>query len=135
MGQNVPFISSKSVTDGGTALQQIQRRDVGISLTVQPHVLENGSILLSIHQESSSLDNAASAAADIITNTRSLDTSIIIKSGESVMLGGLINEDSKSTSTHVPLLHKIPLVRSLFKSRSRDRSQRELSMVLKANFI
>lgn len=87
VGQNVPFLVATDTTDAGKVTQRIERRDVGISLSVVPHIIGN-SVILQISQESSSVSNSA-IASDIITNKRTVQTTVSVQSGQTISLGGL----------------------------------------------
>ncbi|MGR6834093.1 secretin N-terminal domain-containing protein [Aliivibrio wodanis] len=133
VGQNVPFLTSTETTDGGNVTQQIERKDVGVSLTVTPHIVGDN-ILLNIKQESSSVSNSA-IASDIITNTRTLQTSVKIKNGQTIALGGLISNEEKKSVSGVPLLMDIPWLGELFKSTSTDEVQKELKIIMKITVL
>lgn len=133
VGQNVPFITSTQATDSGV-LQSIERQDVGITLTVKPYVLGSGEIVLDVLQESSSVTQSTQAS-DIITNKRSISTTTRLQTGQSMLLGGLITTEDRETVSGVPLLMDIPWVGSLFKSKTKQKVNRELSVLIKATLI
>ncbi|WP_076587977.1 secretin N-terminal domain-containing protein [Vibrio ostreicida] len=133
VGQNVPFLTATEVTDGGKTIQQIQRQDVGVSLEVVPHVID-GRIVLTISQESSSVTNST-AAADIITNKRTLQTVVNVKDGQTIMLGGLISSDERTRQSGVPVLQDIPLFGALFRSERTERVDKELRIVIKTTLL
>ncbi|KAF1016898.1 MAG: Type II secretion system protein D [Stenotrophomonas maltophilia] len=99
VGQTVPFVSGRYVTDGGggnNPFQTIERQDIGLKLKVRPQISEGGTVKLDIYQEVSSIDAANSnTSAGIITNKRALDTSVLLDDGQIMVLGGLL-EDSVS---------------------------------------
>ncbi|WP_018414793.1 hypothetical protein [Teredinibacter turnerae] len=130
VGQNVPFLVSREITDGGNTIQQIERKDVGVTLTVTPHVLESGQIVLQISQESSSVTNSTQAS-DIITNKRSISTVAKVGDGETIALGGLVSDEMRVSNSGVPLLKDIPWLGRLFRSESKDIVQRELTVMIK----
>lgn len=130
VGQNVPFLVSREITDGGNTIQQIERKDVGVTLTVTPHVLASGQIVLQINQESSSVTNSTQAA-DIITNKRSISTVAKVMDGETIALGGLVSDESRLIESGVPLLKGIPWLGRLFRSESKETIQRELTVMIK----
>lgn len=129
VGQNVPFLTSTEVTDGGKVTQQIERQDVGVSLEVVPHVIDGG-VILQINQESSSVTNST-IASDIITNKRTLQTVVNIKDGQTIMLGGLISTDERKRVSGVPVLMDIPLLGNLFKSERNEKVDKELRIIIK----
>ncbi len=141
VGQNVPFVTgsySSSTTGGSGAnpFQTIQREDVGISLTVTPHVNAGDSILLELAQEVSSINTGgAGAASDIITNQRKFETQLMASDGEIVVLGGLIEEDVQQGEQRVPFLGSIPLVGQLFRSNNSSLTKQNLMVFIRATII
>lgn len=133
VGQNVPFVVSNEVTDGGKTIQQIERQDVGVSLEVTPHVIDDR-IVLQINQESQSVTNST-AAADIITNKRTLQTVVNVKDGETIMLGGLISSDERKRVSGVPLLQDVPILGALFRSERNEKIDKELRIILKTTLL
>ncbi|MFK7160848.1 hypothetical protein V6U78_07350 [Marinospirillum sp. MEB164] len=130
VGQNVPFLASTTVSNGRET-QSIERRDVGVSLTVRPFVSQGGEIILGIQLTADSI-NQALQASDIITNTRNLSTTVRIQSGQSIALGGLITSDEEERVSSVPFLGAIPFLGALFRSTSTETTERELNIVLRA---
>src|SRR5699024_11133994 len=96
-GQYVPFLTGQntnSSSGGGTnPLQTIQREDVGITLTVTPTVAGGRTVRLVLEQEASAVQPGASAAVDLITSKRSINTTVLADDGETIVLGGLIQDD------------------------------------------
>lgn len=141
VGQNVPFVTgsyTSSATGGGLGtnpFQTIQREDVGISLTVTPHVNAGDSILLDLLQEVSTLSGATGGAADIVTNQRKFETQLLAADGEIVVLGGLIEDDVQLREQQVPFLGSIPLIGNLFKSSSSNLTKRNLMVFIRATII
>lgn len=130
VGQNVPFLVSREITDGGNTIQQIERKDVGVTLSVTPHILASGEIVLQISQESSSVTNSTQAA-DIITNKRSISTVAKVKDGQTIALGGLVSDETRLSESGIPLLKNIPWLGRLFRSESSETVQRELTVMIK----
>ena len=122
IGQEVPFLTG-SFTSTGTAggavnpFQTIQREQVGVKLTVTPQINEGNAILLKISQEVSSISEST-AAADLITNQSTIDTTVIIEDGGILVLGGLIKDELRESTQKVPILGSIPLLGALFRHRS-----------------
>ncbi|MFV0277715.1 MAG: type II secretion system secretin GspD, partial [Parahaliea sp.] len=123
VGQNVPFVTGSYTNTGSgdgvtNPFQTVERENVGITLTVTPHVNEGDSVVLDIAQEVSSLSNTAASlnASDIITNERKLQTKVLAANNRVVVLGGLIKDDVQDGQQKVPLLGDIPLLGRLFRS-------------------
>ncbi len=123
VGQEVPFVTG-SFTSTGTAagavnpFQTIQREQVGVKLTITPQINEGNAILLKISQEISSISEAATGAADLITNERTIDTTVIVEDGAILVLGGLIQDTLRESTQKVPILGSIPMLGALFRHRS-----------------
>ncbi len=140
VGQNVPFVTGQfsSQDTGGSAqnpFQTIERRDVGITLKVKPQINEGDVIKLDIEQEVSSLTSSAQSAADIITNKRSLKTSVLVQHDQTLVLGGLIDDSVRTTDERVPLLGDIPLLGRLFRYQKTDKSKQNLMIFLHPRIV
>ena len=136
VGQNVPFITGSYQTTANAAtnpFQTIERKDIGITLRVTPQVSEAGAVKLKIFQEVSSVtrDKSVIGSADIITNKRSLESTVLVDDGQIVVLGGLIQDDQQASIDKVPLLGDIPFIGSLFKYESRNRKRTNLMVFLR----
>src|SRR5437870_3096420 len=130
VGSEVPFVSS---TFGGLTAQLntvVQFRNVGTQLTVIPTVNNDGYVTFRLLQEVSALSQQTVAAAQnapIIT-TREAETSAIVKTGHTVVIGGLIGETQQVVESGVPLLKDPPLLRYLFKRHSVSRERTEIAI-------
>jgi general secretion pathway protein D len=136
VGQNVPFITGSYTPTSGSAtnpFQTIERKDIGLTLKVTPQVAEAGAVKLKIFQEVSSVTREAQLvrSADIITNKRSLESTVLVDDGQIVVLGGLIQDDQQAAVDKVPLLGDIPWIGSLFKYESRNRKRTNLMVFLR----
>lgn len=133
VGQNVPFLVASEVTSGGNSIQRIERRDVGVTLEVVPHIVAD-KVVLTINQESSTVTNST-IASDIITNKRTLTTTVILRNGETIVLGGLISSEKRNVESGVPVLKDIPLMGDLFRSTSTNDVKKELKMIIKTTLL
>jgi general secretion pathway protein D len=139
IGQNVPFITGQYAQTGSTTtpspFQTIERRDVGLTLKVRPQVSEGGAVKLQIYQEMSSLRPSAGAAADVITDKRSIDSTVLVDDGRIIVLGGLIQDTVQDGLDKVPLLGDIPLFGHLFKYEKRKRMKTNLMVFLRPHVL
>ncbi|WMJ69400.1 type II secretion system secretin GspD [Stenotrophomonas sp. 24(2023)] len=140
VGQTVPFVSGRYVTDGGggsnNPFQTIEREDIGLKLKVRPQISEGGTVKLDIYQEVSSIDAAnSSASTGIITNKRALDTSVLLDDGQIMVLGGLLEDSVTHGRDAVPGLGKIPLLGALFRSDTRRRGKTNLMVFLRPHVV
>lgn len=139
VGQNVPFVTgSFSNTGGGTTptnpFNTIQRQDVGLTLKIKPQINEGDAIKMDVVQEVSSIA-PSSAAADIITNKRSIKTNVLVEDGQVVVLGGLIQEDLVESEQKVPGLGDIPLLGWLFRYQRTTKVKTNLMVFLHPTII
>lgn len=138
VGQNVPFRTGSFATEGNSTnpFTTIEREDVGITLRVVPRVHEGDVVKLEVSQEVSSLVNAnIVGAADLITNRRSIKTTVLADNGRTIVLGGLITDDRLSGRSQVPVLGDIPILGELFKSRRESRTKRTLFVFLRPTIL
>ncbi|MBK7659882.1 MAG: type II secretion system secretin GspD [Betaproteobacteria bacterium] len=136
VGQNVPFITGSYTPSSTTAtnpFQTIERKDIGLTLKVTPQVAEGGTVKLKIFQEVSSVTREAQLvrSADIITNKRSLESTVLVDDGQIIVLGGLIQDDQQAGVDKVPLLGDLPWIGSLFKYETRNRKRTNLMVFLR----
>ena len=138
VGQNVPFRTGTFTTDGNGAqpFTTIERQDVGLTMNVLPRINAGDTVRLDIAQEVSSLVNAnVEGAADLITNRRSIETSVLAQSGSTIVLGGLITRDDLESLQKVPGAGDLPLLGNLFRSRNGSSTRRTLFVFLKPTVL
>ncbi|MGQ4498683.1 type II secretion system protein GspD [Vibrio parahaemolyticus] len=132
VGQELPFVTGSYTTESDSSdkpFQTIERKDVGLSLYVQPHIGANGNIKLRIRQELSRVDKSVEAS-DIVTSKRQIDTVLTVKPGDTVALGGMTSKETQNVEIKVPVLGDIPFLGLLFRSESEKVANRTLSVVL-----
>lgn len=138
IGKNVPFITGSyaqaaAVTGGSVSVnpfQTIERKDVGLTLKVKPQVAEGGTVKLQILQEVSSIQDTTNQAG-IITNKRSIESTVLVDDGEIIVLGGLIQDDVQDGVDKVPGLGDIPILGSLFRYEKRKHVKTNLMVFLR----
>jgi len=136
IGQNVPFVTGQYTnnnTTGGTVnpFQTIERKDVGLTLKVRPQISENGTVKLQVFQEVSSIDVKSASTAGLITNKRSIESSVLVEDGSIVVLGGLLQDDYTNSQEKVPGLGDMPVFGNLFRSETRSRKKTNLMVFLR----
>ncbi|MGI9306374.1 MAG: type II secretion system secretin GspD, partial [Gammaproteobacteria bacterium] len=132
VGQNVPFVTGTQLSSANNnPFQTIERQDVGISLKVKPQINEGDSIKMEIEQEVSDVSQTAvTGASDITTNKRSIKTTVLVEDGQTLVLGGLIDDQINDTRDKVPFLGDIPLLGGLFRYQTTNKSKRNLMIFL-----
>ena len=139
VGQNVPFITGSSTNTGSgvsNPFTTVTRQDVGLTLRVTPHIHDGNVVRLEIYQESSDLvADSGVNTADVTTSKRSIKTTILADDGETIVLGGLVEDDVTESESKVPLLGDIPLMGRLFRSTRTSREKRNLMVFLQPTII
>ena len=140
VGQEVPFLTGQFTNTGANQgsvnpFQTIQREEVGTSLKITPQINEGSGVKLEIEQETSSLGARVAGASDLITNTRTITTSVFVNDGEILVLGGLIDDKLLQTDRRVPGLGRIPGLGWLFRSRKTDRSKTNLMVFIRPTIL
>ena len=141
VGQNVPFVTGSYTNTGAggdgaqNPFQTIQRENVGITLTVTPHVNEGDSVVLDIVQEVSSLSGLTAVASDLITNERKIQTKVLAQDNRVVVLGGLIKDDVQDGTQKVPLLGDIPFLGRLFRTDGVKATKTNLLIFIRPTII
>ena len=137
VGQNIPFLTGSYAATGtggtsnpGNPFQTIQRQDVGLTLKIKPQINEGNTIKLEITQEVSSLAASVQGSADLITNKRSIKTSVLVDDDQMVVLGGLIEDSLRETEQKVPGLGDIPVLGWLFKYKKQQKQKTNLMVFL-----
>ncbi len=138
IGQNVPFITGSYAVSAAattpTPFQTIERKDVGLTLKIKPQISEGGTVRLQISQEVSSVDSATNASG-IITNKRSVDSSVLVNDGQIVVIGGLMQDQVNDGVSKVPGLGDLPLIGSLFRYNTRTRNKTNLMVFLRPTVL
>lgn len=134
VGQEVPIITgSQTGSNNSNPFQTVDRQEVGIKLRVTPQVNEGNAVQLVIEQEVSSV--SGTTGVDISINKREIKTTVMAESGDTVVLGGLIDEDVQESVQKVPILGDIPIIGHLFKSTSNSTRKRNLMVFLRATIV
>jgi general secretion pathway protein D len=138
VGQNVPFVTGSFTNTGSSSsgsvnpFTTVERKDVGLTLRVRPQVGEGGTVRMTVFQENSSVDAASKGDTQgLTTNKSSIETTVVIDNGTTLVLGGLLKDEYSNGNSQVPLLGDIPVLGNLFKSRSRSRNKTNLMVFLR----
>jgi general secretion pathway protein D len=120
VGQEVPFVTGSFTNTGGAGgavnpFQTVEREQVGLRLKITPQINEGDAVLLEIDQEVSSLAQSTEAV-DLITNNRTVTTSVIVNDGGTLVLGGLMQDELREVEQRVPILGSIPFIGALFRA-------------------
>ena len=129
VGDQVPVNNGSTTTNGGNTITNISYKDTGVQLTVRPSVNAGGLVTLDVQQTVTDVGQI-----DVTGNRRFLERSIesrvAVRSGESVVLGGLIRENAANNENGVPWFHKAPIIGPLFGTTEKTRDRTELLVIL-----
>lgn len=150
VGQEVPFVTGNFTSTASTTtnnndgnntgvvnpFQTIERKDVGLTLRITPQINDGNTIRLEIEQEVSSVSpTIVQGAADLITDTRSINATVQVDDQQVIVLGGLIRDNSSDTHQWVPLLGKIPVLGALFRKKTKNAVKTNLMVFLRPKII
>ncbi|HEX4795115.1 MAG TPA: secretin N-terminal domain-containing protein, partial [Humisphaera sp.] len=134
IGSNVPFVTSSQVTDSGQLINTIQNRDIGLDLSVTPHINPDGLVILDVDEEVQQLtaqtvpiSNTTSAP---VISKRSAQSRIGVMNNQTVVIGGLMEDRKTETISKIPLLGDIPGVGFLFRRTQTSKTKTELLIFL-----
>jgi len=129
ISQRVPFVTSQRTDVNGNLTYTYDFEDVGIVLTVTPRITSNGYVTMDVSQTANDLQGFTTFNAPIV-NQRQADTTVAVKDGDTIILGGIIRNTVNSTVRKVPLLGDIPILGNLFKSTEKTKAKTELLVFL-----
>jgi general secretion pathway protein D len=140
VGQEVPFVTGQFTNTGAQTgatvnpFQTIQRQQVGLTLKLTPQINEGNAVLLKIQQEVSNL-LPTSAAVDLITANRNINTTVIVENSATLVLGGLIEDRMTESQSRVPILGRIPLLGALFRADNNRKSKTNLMVFIRPTIL
>ena len=141
VAQEVPFITGQYTNTGTTnqgsvnPFQTIQREEVGNILKITPQINEGTAVQLKIEQENSNLTQGVAGAVDLITNKRTISTTVLVEDGGMIVLGGLITDSVNEGEARVPILGNIPIIGELFKTRNGNKEKRNLMVFIRPTIL
>jgi general secretion pathway protein D len=135
ISQSVPYLSSSS-TAAGTSLSNYSFINVGIILTVTPRITSNGYVTMDVTQTANDLVSTTTSTLSAPTvNQREAQTTVSVKDGETVVLGGIINDTFSKTVSKVPLLGDLPVIGYLFRSSNKTVTKTELLVFMTPHVV
>ena len=136
IGAEVPVEAGESISAGGLSTTNIQYRPTGIELYITPQINDDGVVNLVIRQVLSSVDaSAAGVNNNPVFNNQEISTTVVVRNGENIVLGGLIQTDNEQLNTGVPGLNRLPVVGNFFSYQRDSIERRELFIVLRPEII
>ena len=130
VGETISVKTSSSITDGGTTNENYQREDVGLTLKVKPRISNDIKVTLEINTILEGVKTTVTTSGNADTSKKEIKTTAILNNGESVIIGGLIENKEESTKQQVPLLGDIPLFGELFKNKAINTKKNNLVVIV-----
>ena len=136
VGQEVPVVTGSQSSTTGSVFNTVERKTVGTKLKVTPQINEGDSVLMEIEQEVSSVASSTSTSSSSNSdlgdtfNTRTVKNAVLVKSGETVVLGGLLSNNTAESTYKVPLLGDIPVLGYLFRYNSTSKTKQNLMVFI-----
>jgi type IV pilus assembly protein PilQ len=122
-----------TTTTATTSSQTVQFLDTGTILSFRPYVGDDGYIRMEIHPEDS---NGGLNASNLpVKNTTEVSTNLLVKDGNTIVIGGLFRETSSSSRNQVPFLGSLPLAGALFRSKTDATNRQEIIILLTPHII
>ena len=136
IGQEIPITIGESLgANNANPFRTTSRQEVGVKLSITPQINEGNSVILDIKQEVSGVAGALTGGSDIITNKRTIETTVLVDNNQIIVLGGLIDDDIQETINRVPVLGQIPILGRLFSSSSKSVIRRNLTVFLRPKIL
>lgn len=130
IGSEVPIITGSTAgSNNSNPFQTVERKEVGVKLSVTPQINEGTAVQLLIDQEVSSVSGAT--GVDLGISKRSIKTSVLAEDGGVIVIGGLINDEVQESESKVPLLGDIPVLGHLFRSTATSTRKRNLMVFIR----
>lgn len=142
VGQSIPFVTGSYTATGSSSsnpdnpFQTVERENVGITLRVTPQINEGDSLILAISQEVSNVIGTSTILnSNPITSERKIETTILADNGQTIVLGGLIEDNITESIQKVPILGDIPFLGRLFRSTSTSVGKKNLLIFLRPTIV
>ena len=136
IGQEIPITTGESLGSNNTnPFRTTSREEVGIKLSVKPQINEGNSVILEIKQEVSGVAGPLTGTTDLITNKRTIETTVLVDNNQIIVLGGLVDEDIQEDIQRVPVLGSIPVLGKLFQSSSESKVKKNLMVFLRPKIL
>lgn len=130
VGETISVKTSSSVSDGGTTNENFNREDVGLTLNVKPRISNDNKVTLEINAILEDVKTTDTNSGNADTTKKEVSTTAIVNNGESVIIGGLIEDKEDSTENRIPILGDIPLLGKIFTHNKTSIRKRSLVIIV-----
>jgi general secretion pathway protein D len=134
VGQEVPYVASSRITDAGQTINTLMYQDVGILLDVTAHINPDGLVIMDVAPEISALTGTTVPVSDTVSvpviARRAAQSRVAVKNGQTIVIGGLMEDRQTESVRKVPILGDIPVAGALFRRRQHEKIKTELLIFL-----
>ena len=130
VGETVSIQTGSTTTDGGTTKNSFEREDIGLTLRVKPRIGSDNKVRLEINTILEGIKNTNTTNFNPDTSKKEVNTKAILNNGESVIIGGLIENKNENTIEKVPFVSEVPLIGELFKNRINNTQSKNLVIII-----
>jgi len=138
VGQEIPITTGEQLglTNNVNPFRTVERKNVGVQLDVRPQINAGGGVTLTLRQEVSGVAGTVSSTSnELILNKREIETTVLADDGDIVVLGGLLDQNERTTVQGVPGLSEIPGLGGLFRNKARTRGKTNLMVFIRPRII
>jgi type II secretory pathway component GspD/PulD (secretin) len=135
VGSEEPYIVTTTDPDTGWVYEETKFKDVGLKLIVTPKIDEDNYITMTVHPEVSTARRVAEVDNALAVDTTQADTTMMVKDGETVVLGGLMKNTKSDTEQKIPILGDIPLLGYLFRSTQKEVQKTEILVFITPHIL
>ena len=135
IGEQIPFLTSSRVDENNNVIQTFDYKDIGIDLKLTPHVNKNGYITMEIKQQIKKIVEGTTALQNPSVYKREITSRVTVKDERTIVLGGLIRDDTTTIEKKVPILGDIPLLGLLFKKKSKQTTRTNLMIFITPHIV
>lgn len=138
VGQDFPIIGDATVTATGLATQNVERRNIGVLLRVTPRITPEGKVLMRVFPEVSSVGQLVQLSTNVVSqafNIQQVETTVVAQDGETVVIGGMIQQRDIKNEVKVPCLGDLPYLGAAFRYRTQVRTKTELLVILTPHVV
>jgi general secretion pathway protein D len=135
VAQTIPFLTSKNTNTSGNDYSNYEYKDVGVKLNITPQINQERFVRLKISQKVDQVVSINESTGQPTTLTREADTTVVIKDGQTIVIGGLIDENKNNTNYKVPVLGSIPILGYLFRSKTETTDRQNLYIFITPRIV
>jgi type II secretory pathway component GspD/PulD (secretin) len=135
VGSEEPYITTSTDPDTGWVYEETQFKNVGLQLIVTPKIDEDNYITMTVHPEVSTARRVAEVDNALAIDTTQADTTMMVRDGETIVLGGLMKDTKSNTDKKIPILGDIPILGYLFRSTEQETKKTEILVFITPHIL